>query len=73
MTFVGTWTAMASLQSGIERGFEEAARRFAIVPIWIGGAALLVTQFSRGALSQTPVWQGFRTGCCAWSPSAAAR
>jgi hypothetical protein len=33
MTFVGTWTAMASLQSGIERGFEEAARRFAIVPI----------------------------------------
>jgi hypothetical protein len=152
MVFVGTWTALESLHSGVERGFEEGARRFAIVPItsiiffaivvgiaianvrrpethmrlmllasisilqaavgrvvlaivapnarpgigppppveitygagaivdvllvaamifdwrtrgkvhpvyWIGGAALLVTQFSRGALSQTPVWQGF--------------
>ena len=151
MVFVGTWTALASLQSGIGRGFEEGARRFAIVPItgivffavlvgiaianvrrpdthmrlmllatisilhaavgrivfaivlpdapppnagppppveatylpgaivdlllvaamifdwrtrgkvhsvyWIGGAALLVVQFSRGALSQTPIWQ----------------
>jgi hypothetical protein len=153
MSFVGTWTALESLRSGVERGFGEAARAFAIVPIsgiiffavvvgvaianvrrpdthmrlmllasvsilqaavgrivlailapeaprpgvgppppveitygagvivdlllvagmifdwrtrgkvhpvyWIGGAALLVTQFSRGVLSETPVWQGF--------------
>jgi hypothetical protein len=25
----------------------------------IGGAALVVMQFSRGALSETPLWQGF--------------
>lgn len=153
MVFVGTWTALGSLQSASERGFEEAARRFAIVPIsgiaffaivvgiavanvrrpethmrltllasvsilqaaagrivlaivapdaprpglgppapveityvpglmvdlllvaamildrrhrgkvhpvyWIGGAALLVLQFARGPLSETPFWRGF--------------
>jgi hypothetical protein len=153
MVFVGTWTALESLHSAAERGFEEAGRRFAIVPIsgiaffaivvaiaianvrrpethmrlmllasisilqaavgrivlaivapdaprpgvgppapveithgaglivdlllvaamildWrtrgkvhpvylIGGAALAVTQFARGELSRTPLWQGF--------------
>jgi hypothetical protein len=33
MVFVGVWVALNSLQSATERGFEEAARRFAIVPI----------------------------------------
>lgn len=153
MVFVGAWTALEALQSATQRGFEEAGRRFAIVPIsgiiffaivvgmaianvrrpethmrlmllasvsilqaatgrivravlapdaprpgegppapiemtylpavlsnlllvaaivldWrtrgkvhpvylIGGAALVVMQFSRGALSETPLWQGF--------------
>jgi hypothetical protein len=153
MVFVGAWTALESLQSATARGFEEAGRRFAIVPIsgiiffaiivgfavanvrrpethmrlmllasisilhaavgritraiiapnaprpgegppapvemtylpgglvdlllvaamffdWrtrrrvhpvylIGGAALVTMQFSRGAASQTPLWQGF--------------
>jgi len=33
MVFVGMWTALGSLESATARGFEEAGRRFAIVPI----------------------------------------
>jgi hypothetical protein len=33
MTFVGVWAALNSLHGAVERGFEAAGRRFAIVPI----------------------------------------
>ncbi len=33
MTFVGLWTALHSVQTGIAQGYAEGARRFAIVPL----------------------------------------
>lgn len=33
MVFVGTWTALHSLQAGVAMGYGEAARRFATVPL----------------------------------------